>query len=597
MIETLTLGLNFVTSAEPGKDPIPDSVKEWGRKIDCAIHFADPRNSENGTVPTPKKRGWLGNYVKTDWSPPPQTWRKSIPNVVEELAGTKKTPDQVRSTPESILQAIKKMSREHTVHILKADKGGNVVIWHKTDYDREALRQLEDKETYFEMTLEEYITELVKLKERCVRIADELLLRNHITKNEHKAICDRAIEGARIYFLPKTHKAFHSGSNTFAGRPIVATHSGIIHLLDKYLTELTAFLLPLIPGSLRDTTDMINKLPTNCPFPQTRVTTADVEGLYPSIPWEGGIHACVLFYRENLPYLRKLADDKKLLEPPSVRLFADLLTLVVSNSYFSFKNKRYFRQMLGTAMGMCISVFFANCFMYDITKRTIQNQSPHVHCFLRYIDDILIISDETFDANAFFAEITTEHIRYTIESPSDKQSFLDTYVAVVKDRVITSPYRKPTASGLFLNPTSNHPSHVFSGIPKAQFMRLRRISSLTKDFKTHAKLMRKQLRESGYDRTQIYDGYYQALNMSVHTTRKKQNRFTNSMKLIAPYNQASLTQVSNDSVRSVHNRIVAHYDRPSSAHIAEKLDKSTSSLVHSVLPPLASAFSKQIKKP
>lgn len=342
---------------------------------------------------------------------------------------------------------------------------------------------------------------------------------------------------------------------------------------------------------------MIDKLPINCPFPITRVTTADVEGLYPSIPWEGGIHACVLFYREQLPYLRDKAEKEGLLEPPSVRIFADLLTLVVSNSYFSFKNKRYFKQKLGTAMGMCITVFFANCFMYDITKRTILNQSPHVHCFLRYIDDILIISDDSFDASSFFNDITTEHIRYTIEQPSDKQSFLDTYVAVVGDRLITSPYRKATASGLFLNPASNHPAHVFGGIPKAQFMRLRRISSTTTDFKKHAIIMKKDLRTSGYNKTQILEGYFQALDMSRHSKLIRDNRYTKPLKLIVPYNQANSTQISKQAIQEIHSRIVSHYDRPSTAHIALKLLEITSTIVHSVLPPLASAFSKQIKNP
>lgn len=595
MIEALTLGLNFVVSDEKIRDSIPAGIDEWVRKVDCAIYFTDPSQCENGTVPK-KKKGWLRNYVKSEWTPPRQSWRDLEPKIVEDII-TETPKSDTKRTPSKILEAIRKLSKEHNVHILKADKGGNVVIWHVKDYDREALRQLEDHSTYQEMTLPEYKAELRTLKNRCIRVADELLLRNHITKTEHTAICERAIEGARIYFLPKTHKAFHPDSNTYAGRPIVATHSGVINLLDKYLTELTASLLPLIPGSLRDTTDMLNKLPLMCPFPDTKVTTADVEGLYPSIPWTEGINACVLFYRENLPNLREWANSKDMLEPPSVRIFADLLTLVVSNSYLCFKNKRFFRQKQGTAMGMCISVFFANCFMYDVTKKLIVAHSPHVHCFLRYIDDILILSDENFDANAFFAEITTTNIRYTIELPSDKQSFLDTYVSITDGRVITYPYRKPTASGLFLNPCSNHPSHVFSGIPKAQFLRLRRISTRTSDFITNARKMTKDLLNSGYEKSLIKQAYDETLQMSRHATTETNFNYTDSLKLIIPYNQGSATHVSKDSLARAFFRIIEHYHKLNKTDITKTLLKKQMSIVHSIHPPLGSAFTKKIKNP
>lgn len=117
---------------------------------------------------------------------------------------------------------------------------------------------------------------------------------------------EAAPKGTHIYFLPKIHKPMQPASQTFAGRPIVATHSASIHLLDKFLTDTTKPLLALIPGSLRDTGDFLDRLRGLQVGPGTELISADVDSHYPSIPWDQGIEAAVHFYRSKVDVLSGL---------------------------------------------------------------------------------------------------------------------------------------------------------------------------------------------------------------------------------------------------------------------------------------------------
>ena len=64
--------------------------------------------------------------------------------------------------------------------------------------------------------------------------------------------------------------------------------------LDKYLEELTRPILKRIPGSLRDTRDLLSELARLNDLPEEAIMfSADVETLYPSIPWKEGIDAAV----------------------------------------------------------------------------------------------------------------------------------------------------------------------------------------------------------------------------------------------------------------------------------------------------------------
>ena len=221
-----------------------------------------------------------------------------------------------------------------------------------------------------------------------------------------------------MYFLPKIHKEFPNKiTGTFDGRPIAATFTSSLHPLDQYLARLTAPLLPRIPGSLMDTTDLLNKLPKGLLSPSAKLITADVKTLYPSIRWKKGIEASEIFYQEQFEFLVKYCDRTGLCPPPPPGLFRAMVELVISSSFVHFKGRRFYHQCKGTAMGICLSVYFANSYMWLKTKHLTVNVDrpfPGVIAFWRYIDDIFAIleTDDKKVVKELFQTIEDEDTRY-----------------------------------------------------------------------------------------------------------------------------------------------------------------------------------------
>ena len=537
-------------------------------------------------------------------------------------------------TPEAIQEAIRCLAQNEYIHILKADKGRNTVIWLAKDYDKEAERQLNDKVNYKELSKSEFNNELLTLSKRITYQAKQMYESNFITRREFEAIATNSAatstpSGAYIYFLAKTHKKPGPSTGTFVGRPIVATHSATIHLLDKLITRVTAPLLARIPGSLKDTFDLLERIPSACPFEHTAIITADVDSLYPNIPWKEGLEASVSFYRENINWLRQHAADNGMLPPLSLPSFAYAIDLVLTNSLITFKNRRWFRQIRGTAMGMCISVYFANAYMYKVTNLYIDNLPPRIHTFLRFIDDIIIIFDNSPSTNdnrnifetptgklndsIFFKNISNENIGYSIEGPNLSQAFLDVLITIDTDNnsITTSPYKKPTNSNTFLHAKSNHPRHTFRAIPIAQFQRLRKISSSTTLFKSAAIELIRNLHQCGYTKSDIWAGYNKALNTSRHVSAAKNNkketkrRTTGSaFKWIATHNSASRMMLNRDTLDRIHETARRHYiniGKKSGQSIntdrANCLAKNNSIIINNVMKNVGSFFTKNVKNP
>ena len=503
------------------------------------------------------------------------------------------------------IQTLKTLQTRSDIHILKADKGRNTVIWSTSDYDREATRQLADTSTYKELSKEEFQLKLQNIKAECCLIAENLLALNHISSQEDEAINKSKPEGSSIYFLPKIHKNIQHESKTFPGRPIVATFSSVTNLLDKYITKITSHLLRLIPGSLIDTQDFINNLPDTPLSASTVLTTADVTSLYPNIPWKEGIDASTDFYKNNLATLTLLAKDRKMRKPPQPRLFRQIIELVLTNSMISFKNKRFFKQIKGTAMGCCISVYFANCYMFSITNNLIKHKPTWLISFLRYIDDLFFITsiNDKSEMDKLIKSISNDHIRYEVSEPAKLQNFLDTTIKLNnKNIIIFAPFSKDTASGAYLHPASTHPEHTISASPYSQFLRIRRISSNKYIFKKHAGAMKTNFINIGYPRSMIQRIYTKVSKKTKADlfAKKEKNEYTtrNSLKFITKFNFTNdWKKISND-LNTLHGAIIEHYeeDGPNkNIDFVSMLKQTPIKLVTRNEPNINSFFSPRIK--
>ena len=257
--------------------------------------------------------------------------------------------------------------------IKKADKGSAIVVQNQSDYIKEGLRQLSDRDFYRlqEGNLTSYhndiigkeIERMVNSKEISRKTGDYLIIENSKTAN--------------FYLLPKIHKNVIPPP----GRPIVSANScpseRISQFVDHFIQPLVQ---ELLPSYLRDSSHLINLI-RNLRIPTDSIlATLDVTSLYTNIPNEEGIEAIggYLFrYRHNS------------LNPTNFSL-KKLLHLVLTTNNFKFDNKD-FLQVGGTAVGTKLAPSFASLFMGYFEEKFVYTYRLQPLLWKRFIDDIFFI--------------------------------------------------------------------------------------------------------------------------------------------------------------------------------------------------------------
>lgn len=595
-IEVLCLGLNFIPQQNKARQSeFSNSLFKLTRNIDTTITFATKKGKR-------KQKGWLANHVLSDWTPEKLTWRDDlkIKTLLDRIHNFGADTPSIQH--ENLFSVIQEIKNWNDVHILKSDKGRNTVIWEVNDYDNEALRQLNDNTTYNELSKEDFNAQLLQIKNKCSSISESLLALDYISPAEDEAICKRPPTGSAIYFLPKIHKNQQAITKTFPGRPIVATYTSVTYLLDKYITELTGILLKKIPGSLIDTQDFIKQLPSSKLPSKSKLITADVTSLYPNIPWNEGIEATVSFYSENFQFLQTHCFESRMKKPPPPRIFREILTLILTNSMIHFKETKFFHQIKGTAMGCCISVFFANCYMYSVTRTIILSPPSWLISFLRFIDDLFFITiqNDPVTFKEMIDTISNNNIKYEICSPSNEQNFLDTTIKIINNSLVVQPFTKETASGAYLHPASSHPHHTIRATPYSQFLRLRRISSHQYIYRKHANKMKMDFIRMGYSKKLLNTIFHRVANIKQEDLFQKIDKppIAGSFKFITCFNQLYDWNSLRYLLEELHTALIDHYctDPNSNMRIVQTLENKSINLIFRNNRNLQSYYSGSLKK-
>lgn len=596
-VETLALGLTYCTHTVPNiqKKLRLQEMEDYSIKIDTIVHLAVNPNSN-------KNSGFISHLCPKIWCPPKKKWRnnKKIKRLQEDYRHLRQlSPNKERKLNSSkIERTLYNLKKDPCINITPADKGGCTVIWPEDQYRCEAVTQLSDKSVYKELTKDELNIALSTLKNKRDVISKNLLDSNIITWREFKAFTFSKAEPSPLYLLPKRHK----NKDPTPGRPIVAAYNSTLFYIDKLITEITKPLLERILGSLTDSKDLLNQIEKVIITKATKIVTADVESLYPKIPWKEGINASTQMFNDNLEWLMNHFKSKKSTELPSTLQFKELLSLVTENSYIHFRNEKFYHQTSGTSMGVAIAVYFANCFMMTLTWNHISKPLPTVQLFLRFIDDLLIITEAPLDylQEYFFAPITTNAIKYTLSELDTKAVFLDLCITIDTDslKLITSPYSKPTATPFFLHSSSNHPPSTINSIPTAQLIRIKRNSSTDEIFQSHAKKMIKAFGLRGYSQKHLKEclAKVNAISRPSLLISKPEShlckKIGESVKIIRPFNSAYDWSDAKQIVNKLHNKIKAYYN---DSCINNILDETCSTIIFSSERNSRSYFSSDIK--
>ena len=221
--------------------------------------------------------------------------------------------------------AIRSLADGRNIIIKKADKRSCIVIWGRNDYLMEAEKQLSDKKVYQEVSNSENI--LSKLAEMSNKMFSNLKKRGYITEKQLKYFSyeyRKATNFGKLYFLPKIHKRLHN----VPGRPVISNCGTPTEKCSEFLDYHLKPLMQKGWSYIKDSGDFIKKTRNLGSIPENAIlVTADVVGLYPSIPHEAGLKALreVLYKREQHTI-------------PTIELIR-MAYFVFKNNYFEFNGQ------------------------------------------------------------------------------------------------------------------------------------------------------------------------------------------------------------------------------------------------------------------
>ena len=200
---------------------------------------------------------------------------------------------------------------------------------------QEAEKQLSDKKVYQQVSNSEKV--LSKLAKMSNKIIINLKKRGYITEKQLKYFSyeyRKATNFGKLYFLPKIHKRLHN----VPGRPVFSNCGTPTEKCSEFLDY---YLKPLMQKGwwyIKDSGDFIKKTQNLGSIPENAIlVTADVVGLYHSIPNEAGFKA-----------LREVLDKREQHTIPISELIR-MADFVLKNNYFKF-NGQIKQQIFGTTI-------------------------------------------------------------------------------------------------------------------------------------------------------------------------------------------------------------------------------------------------------
>lgn len=146
-------------------------------------------------------------------------------------------------------------------------------------------------------------------------------------------------------------------------------------------------------------------------------------------------------------------------------------------------------------MGSKCGPTFANIYIYILEKKWMTIHRPYI--YKRFIDDFFILSKLDILSSNF--KNIFENLNLTIICEKEVQ-FLDLLISddPYFDYLNFKLYSKPTNTFQYLFSSSNQPVHIFNNIPKALFIRIRRICNNYMDYLFFSRKLIFQLLKRGY---------------------------------------------------------------------------------------------------
>ena len=379
-------------------------------------------------------------------------------------------------------KALTSLRNDHSVVILKADKGNCTVILNTTEYESKMNDLLLDPTTY-----EEIKKDSVKKTERSMN-AKLLKLKREGKIDESDYFRIRSTDGVipRIYGLVKIHK------NNYPLRPIVSMVGSPLYNVSKFLAKIIS---PLVGNTSRNVRNSYEfcKFLDSCRWSHDEVMVSfDVISLFTKIP----VNLAIEVLKARLLDDSELSTRTKL----NVDEIIDLVSFCLFHNDFVFRG-RYFHQVFGCPMGSPLSVISANLVMEYIETKIFAKNEYNVRYWKRFIDDVwTILPIHKIDDFLNFINSIENSIKFTYEIENNcSLPFLDMFVSRdANGSFKTKIYRKPTHTNRYLNFQSNHPFCQKMSVARSLFDRADKLSTDSEDKCREFKFIRDVLNCNNY---------------------------------------------------------------------------------------------------
>lgn len=303
--------------------------------------------------------------------------------------------DRARKEWKLVKSILRKLKKAKLV-LRVTDKSGIFHIGHDVDYEKKALAYQERTKAYIELPE----NPLWEVFDKVIHLLNNLRSKDHIRAGDLTKMMPKRdkVQLGYLYFVPKPHKV-STDLSLFSSRICEANHSylvwffkegtplrPIISSMNTPTTGISKFLdkllRPLFEKHVRETTildgvDLIQRLEQYAERGRLQSSTVfctfDITDLYTMIPQEQSLDILVQFlvhfgYKKvnNIPIdaIRKLA------------------RIVIEENVFTYNNK-FYKQVVGGAMGSAFTLTLANIFMWKWERTLFRMQSAEDEIYVR----------------------------------------------------------------------------------------------------------------------------------------------------------------------------------------------------------------------
>ncbi|CAF3750637.1 unnamed protein product [Rotaria socialis] len=365
------------------------------------------------------------------------------------------------------------LNRLQLDYLSKSNKSGVFHIGNSVDYEKKAEAYRQKTGTYIELDS----NPLWSVFDKVIFFLNHLRSKKYILSWQLDKMMPKRekIQLAYLYFIPKSHKA---GTPL---RPIVSSMNMPTTGISKFLDKL---IRPIFDKHARSTTiidgvDLIHRLEAYTTnghlIPKTYLCTFDITDLYTTLPQEGSLDILIEFL---LQY-----DYQKVQNIP-IDIIRKLALIVIKENVFVYE-KKFYRQVIGGAMGSAFTLTLAIIFMWKWQRQLVRRLKVSNEIYERYVDDIFFTSNDSLEC---------------IDQMLDEANNFHPNIKLVRQIV----YHKEAAEPYVVPFGSDHPGHVFRNTVDTAITKAVRYSTTLVEFEEEIRQMKLMFLYNGYSPRQIH---------------------------------------------------------------------------------------------